>query len=172
MTTHELVVYEREGAAGLARLADRQLAARKQHDKRVSVKAAPRVKAKAAAEAQDAAFYAQAKREAAARATRGGSVRCEWIGLVSGTRCTALADDPDHVLGGRFRKECEALGAEGLQCLCRGHHDYKHGPDRQGALDQAKEHALRHGYRRLLRLVEQAIARYEAKHPEARRATP
>jgi hypothetical protein len=170
MTTHELVVYEREGAAGLARLADRQLAARKQHDKRVKVKAAPRVKAKADAKAQDAAFYGRAKREAANRAAyRDGYVRCEWHTDLGGidVRCPSEANDPDHVIGGRFRKDCEALGAEGLECLCRTHHDVKHGPGRGGALEQAKAHALRHGYRRLLRLIEQAIARHEAKHGRA-----
>jgi hypothetical protein len=47
MTTHELAVYEREGAAGLARLADRQLAAKRKHDGRVRERSAPRLAAKA-----------------------------------------------------------------------------------------------------------------------------
>jgi hypothetical protein len=169
MTRSELTVYEREGAAGLARLADRQLAARKQHDKRVKVKAAPRVKAEATAEAGKAAFYDYARALAFDRAGERDRepARCE---VVEGSwRCPMNGVDPDHVVGGSHRKDSERLGAEGLMVLCRTHHDLKHAnsPTRAFWLDQAKAHALRHGFRDLLALVEKAMARHEAKHGRA-----
>lgn len=104
--------------------------------------------------------------KAAARVRSGG--RCEWH--EGGRRCGDTGTERDHVLGGRWKKEMEALpNGEGLQDLCHDHHQVvKHGPDRLGALRQAKEHAIRIRSRGPLRHVEDAIARYHARHPEGR----
>lgn len=124
------------------------------------------------AETRETTFYEAAKLGAAERAMYQGVPRCEHVTGTSlwARRCPEGANDPDHVIGGAYRKDCEALGAEGLECLCRGHHDLKHAssPSRLFWLDHAAEHAERHGYKRLAALVAKARARYEAKHPEAK----
>jgi hypothetical protein len=109
-----------------------------------------------------------AARERSAASTVAGVRRCEWHEL--GQRCGAVAAEVDHVLGGRWKKDMEALpNGEGFQDLCSPHHQVtKHGPDRLGALHQAKEHAIRIRSRGLLRHIEDALARYHARHPEAR----
>lgn len=91
--------------------------------------------------------------------------RCEEY--TNGKRCTEEGVDPDHVLGGAYRQECERLGSDGLMIRCRAHHEQKHAnlPSRAYQLNQAKEHAIRIGSRSLLALVEKAIARNEMKHP-------
>lgn len=83
-----------------------------------------------------------------------------------GKRCTAEGIDPDHALGGAYRSECERLGAEGLIVACRQHHDQKHAntPTRRYWLGQLLGHGLRIRSRRLLALVEKAIARDEARN--------
>lgn len=101
------------------------------------------------------------------RAEQDGSPRCEWF--TDGKRCTSYGTDCDHVLGGRWKSDMEALpNGEGFQVECRTHHDLKHGPGKAGHLAQAKEHAIRIGSRGLRRHVEDAIARFNAKHPEPR----
>jgi hypothetical protein len=96
-----------------------------------------------------------------------GRPRCE--DFTSGRRCVEDATDADHVLGGRWKKDMEELpNGEGFQAKCRTHHELKHGPAKRTALLEAKEHAIRIGSRGLLRHVELAVARYAAKHPEAR----
>jgi hypothetical protein len=135
---------------------------------------------KEAKEAEALAFYEEAKRGAAARATETSNEhlgpRCELVAVVNGqeVRCPANGIDPDHILGGAMRKECERLGAEGLMCMCRYHHDAKHAntPTRAVWLDVAERHALRHGYRRLLSLISKARARYECKHVTPAKETP
>jgi hypothetical protein len=92
-----------------------------------------------------------------------GRPRCE--DTTAGRRCSEDGHDADHVLGGTHKKEMEALpNGEGFQVKCRTHHDLKHGPAKRTALLEAEEHALRIGSRGLLRHVEAAIRRYEAKH--------
>lgn len=92
--------------------------------------------------------------------------RCEYD-TGSGVRCDLTGEDTDHALGGAYRKECERLGAEGLIVACRCHHQMKHAnlPTHRYWLDEAKVHAIRIGGRRLLALVEKALARDEARHP-------
>jgi len=104
--------------------------------------------------------YDQAKAEALVRSAG----RCEWH--TDGRRCTETGCDPHHVLGGAYRKECERLGVEGLEVLCRQHHDQAtlNLPTRAAVLAQAKEFAIRIGGRRLLAMVERAMARDQAKH--------
>jgi hypothetical protein len=100
-----------------------------------------------------------------------GYNRCEVY--ESGQRCLSLVSDCHHAVGGRWKRECEALpNGDGFVACCRPHHDHLfHGPDRLGALRQAEEHALRIGSRGLMRLVDAAIQRYEAKHPRREEAT-
>jgi hypothetical protein len=105
------------------------------------------------------------------RAEQEGSPRCEWF--TDGVRCTAYGTDCDHVLGGRWKSDMEALpNGEGFQVECRTHHDLKHGPGKEGHLAQAKEHAIRIGSRGLKRHIEAALARFKAKHPERREVRP
>jgi len=109
--------------------------------------------------------YAIARVDAFSRASVGvPGTTCEVYERA--VRCTSNGVDPDHVLGGASRKECERLGAEGLQVMCRHHHDIKtvNSPTGRYWLEQAKAHALRIGARRLLPLVERALAKYDAKH--------
>jgi hypothetical protein len=120
---------------------------------------------KTRAERRAEADAIEAKGKAAARVRSGGI--CEWH--TDGTRCAAPATDGDHVLGGQWKRDMEALpNGEGFMDLCRFHHEDKHGPGKPESLAVAREHALRIGARGLLRHVEAAVRRYEAKHPEAR----
>jgi hypothetical protein len=145
---------------------------------KASSRALPRVKAPGATkeerDAADARAYARAKVEAAERAGKDQpyGIRCEVVTVIGGQeiRCPQDGHDPHHALGGAMRKECERLGAEGLIVCCRMHHDMDHAstPTREFWLDVKEEHALRHGYRRLLALLRRARAKYEGKHPEAR----
>jgi hypothetical protein len=147
---------------------DRQLDARRKAKARTAPKRAERVAKKRNEEERDAAFYEKAKREAADRSrdVALGGPRCEAVDL-AGRRCGGNGHDPDHVVGGAFRKDCERLGSEGLMVLCRTHHNFKHAsaPSRAYWLDMGEQHALRHGYRGLYTLVARARAKYEAKHP-------
>jgi hypothetical protein len=134
---------------------------------------APEIPGKSREERRAAADALEDAGKAAARARSAGSTiagvrRCEWH--ENGQRCGSVAAEVDHVLGGRWKKDMEELPAgEGFQDLCTPHHQItKHGPDKLGALAQAKEHAIRIRSRGLLRHVEDAIARYHARHPEAR----
>jgi predicted transcriptional regulator len=167
VNARDLAVFKREGAAGLERLAQEK----KARSRRPAKVRAPGV-TKELREAAEAAFYAVERGLAFARAGRvvdeRGNVkrpaRCEVH--TNGQRCSLEGVDPDHVLGGAYKSDCEALGAEGLEIMCRVHHDMKtaNSPSRFLWLDQAKEHAIRIGAKRLLQLVEKAIARHEAKH--------
>ena len=111
--------------------------------------------------------YARARVEAFLRSTLGsthGQQQCEvYDGRI---RCGSDGEDPDHVLGGSSKRDMDRLGAEGLQVMCRTHHDLKttNTPTGRYWLEQAKAHAVRTGARRLLPLVEKALAKYEAKH--------
>ena len=89
--------------------------------------------------------------------------RCEvWD---DGMRCVESAVDAHHSLGGTHKKEMEALGGEGFIASCRGHHALLfHGSLRVAALAEVKEHALRHGFKRLLGYVEKARALHDGKH--------
>jgi hypothetical protein len=133
---------------------------------------------KAQRKATAAVLYAKAKRQAATRTMEVSNEhlgpRCEFVAIGSPGRCFSGAQDPDHVIGGAYRKECERLGAEGLMYLCRQHHDAKHAntPTRGYWLDVAAEHAQRHGFARLARLVEKARARHEAKHAGSEARSP
>jgi hypothetical protein len=107
MTTHELAVYEREGAAGLAKLADRQLEAKKKHDKRVHVKAAPRVAAKATKRQTKATTWKAIKAAVYERAQG----QCEAWGIAGygdkgpiWGRCSNRPMTVDHWLGGSGRR--------------------------------------------------------------------
>lgn len=161
MTSRELKMSD----AALLRERDRQLAAKSAARRRTAPRRAPGREARERAEERDAAFYERAKRGAAWRATSHGFVRCEVV--ERGIRCGFAAVDPDHVIGGAYRKDSERLGDEGLMCLCRAHHDMKHAntPSRAFWLDQAAGHAEGHDLPRLIALVAKARARYEAKHP-------
>lgn len=125
---------------------------------------ATRAERKAGADALELA----GKIAARARA-KGGELdpRCEWY--TNGSRCGCYGSDADHVLGGRWKSDMEALpNGEGFQILCRTHHDIeKHNGAKMPALLQAEEHAIRIGSPGLLRLVKAAIARFNAKHPVA-----
>jgi hypothetical protein len=92
-----------------------------------------------------------------------GKPRCEEF--TDGKRCCETGTDPDHALEGASRKECERLGAEGLIVRCRTHHDLKTAnvPTRGYHLANMKEHAIRYGYKRLLALLDKAIAKYAGK---------
>lgn len=94
-----------------------------------------------------------------------GLPQCEWY--VDGKRCFDNGTEADHVLGGRWKKDMEMLpNGEGYQVMCHLHHQIeKHGGPKMPALLQAKEHAIRIGSPGLLRHVEKAIYRYNAKHP-------
>lgn len=154
------------GPEQLLRERERQAAARRRA--KAAKRARPaRAAGKTAAErrAEDDARELAGKAAAMARSKCPllGGPRCE--DHTSGRRCAEAATDADHVLGGRHKAEMEALpNGEGFQAKCRFHHDLKHGPARAAALAEAKEHAIRIGSRGLLRHVEAAIARYEAKH--------
>lgn len=90
MTSHELSVYEREGAAGLARLADRQLAAKRDRSRR-----APKVKAPSAPNAQ-----------------RDGTIRARVFERANGIceLCQArTASEWHHILSGSARTRREAV---------------------------------------------------------------
>jgi hypothetical protein len=103
----------------------------------------------------------EAKGKKAAKARAGGI--CEWHTF--GRRCHAEGTDADHVLGGRWKSDMEALpNGEGFMWECRFHHDIKHGPGKPESLAVAKEHALRIGSKGLLRHVELAAARFEARN--------
>jgi hypothetical protein len=95
-----------------------------------------------------------------------GVPRCEW--RTNGQRCSDYATEAHHVLGGRWKPDVEALpNGEGYMALCRTHHQLNaHGAERLEALVQTKEHAIRVRSMKLLRLVEKALARWEARHPE------
>ncbi len=174
MTRRELAM----DAASLVREQKRQLAAKAEARRRTAPKRAASSATKERGEQAASQFYEAAKAKAADRsrcpAWPEKGPRCEVVAVVNGqeVRCPCDGVDPDHVLGGAMRKECERLGAEGLMVMCRFHHDSKHAntPSRAVWLDLAKTFALRHGYRRLLSLVARARAKYEAKHPESRGA--
>jgi hypothetical protein len=160
-----------------ARLVAAKTKAKREKSRRLAPRRKPGREAKALREAYDAGRYEEAKREAARRAMEVSNEhlgpRCEFVAIGSPGRCMSPAQDPDHVLGGAMRKECERLGAEGLMCLCRAHHDTKHAnsPSRAYWIDVAEEHALRHGFCRLLPLIRKARAKYDAKHPATPGAT-
>lgn len=148
-----------------------------QADAKRRAKAARRARtARAAGPSREERRAADDARELAGKAAAMSRSRCPLLGgprcedHTAGRRCAEAATDADHVLGGRWKKDMEELpNGEGFQAKCRTHHDIKHGPAKRAALLEAKEHAIRIGSRGLLRHVEAAIARYEAKHPEARR---
>jgi hypothetical protein len=130
-----------------------------------------RAKARPRVEKENAAGFVEDERYTAAKgaAFKRARDRCEvYVGYF---RCAHDGTDPDHVLGGASRKDCERLGSEGLQVMCRGHHDLKtaNSPTGRYWLEQAKAHALRIGARRLLPMVERALAKYDAKHGGAHR---
>jgi hypothetical protein len=94
-----------------------------------------------------------------------GLPRCEvWDG--KGLRCLHTATDADHVLGGSRKPDMEQIGGEGFQSMCRAHHDLKttNTPTGKFWLDQAMEHALRVGAKRLVPHLDRALAKYEGKH--------
>ncbi len=168
MNARELAILDRGGPEALAREAKRQVeerrrAAARRRPKRGLAPGRAREDRRAAEDAREGAGKVAAMKRARARAS--GLPRCEWH--ENGQRCGMIATDSDHVLGGVHKREMEALpNGDGFMALCAPHHRItKHGPDRAGALAQAKEHAIRLGARGLLRFVEAAIRRYEAKHP-------
>jgi hypothetical protein len=165
MTTHELVVYEREGAAGLARLADRQLAARKKHDKRVRVKAEPRVKAKAEKRASKVSAWKSVK--AAVRARSGGKCEMRWLPEEGGGYCILPAASTDHFWG-RAREE----SVESCWHLCATHDREKteNIPTRVLWLRRFYMHAFRNGYHGQMDKASDAVVLELAQHPERRTA--
>jgi hypothetical protein len=96
-----------------------------------------------------------------------GLPRCE-VWDAKGLRCLETATDAHHALGGTHKKEMEALGGEGFIAECRLHHEgLSHGAARALALQFAEEHALRNGFKRLLKYVDKAKALHEGKHGRA-----
>jgi hypothetical protein len=139
MTTHELAVYEREGAAGLARLADRQLAAKAVHDKRVRVKAAPRLAAKAGKRAAKNAETAALRAACVARADGRGELCGHPLDMERAEMC--------HLDGGSGKRTQQ----QSIRNCVMEHHDCHQG---RGGFDvvprqwipEVERWAERHGY--------------------------
>jgi hypothetical protein len=140
----------------LVREQARQLAARKQHDKRVSVKAAPRVKAKA--EARDG------------RNARMARIRMDVFNG-SGGNCAAMCATPirydtfhaHHVIGGGERQAKESVKT--VAPLCGSCHEKVHAGDLE-TLVNLRWWAQETGRREAMHALERRIAKVE----EARRA--
>jgi hypothetical protein len=121
--------------------------------------------------ALDDAAERQAKHDAYARAGRtfhpSGEVRtlatCECVSR--GVRCREPGVAADHVIGGSSKSDMERIGADGFQILCVQHNHLKtvNSPTRAFWLDEAEEHALRVGARRLLPFIARARAKLEGK---------
>jgi hypothetical protein len=139
--------------ADLLRERSRQLAAREQHDKRVRVKAAPRVKAKA----QDR----QARNERIAE-IRTAAFKA-WQGLCAICSPPVPATDLHHVLSGPDRRRRES--AETVLPVCRLDHHRLHAGDLM-ALEDAMLACKANGMIEAATALERRIAKVE----EARRA--
>jgi hypothetical protein len=134
---------------------------------------APTIPGKSREERRAEEDAAEAKGKAAAYARAGRTLdregrvdRDAWCEYVDrGARCAHVGVAADHVIGGAHKGDMEGIGAEGFQILCVVHNDLKtrNAPSRSFWLDQAEEHALRVGARRLLFFIGRARAKLEGK---------
>jgi hypothetical protein len=149
--------------ADLVREQARQLAARKQHDKRVSVKAAPRVKAKAQRKQTKREQRAAVRAAVVARAEG----RCERIlgepGNVMG-RCNAPGVEMDH-MHGRAREE--SVESCWLHCVLCARAKTTNRPSRGYWLWNFGIHAAGYGYAGQVAKVEALLAIETAQHGRA-----
>jgi len=97
-----------------------------------------------------------------------GIARCE-VWDADGRRCLETATDADHVCGGAQKRDMERIGGEGFQAMCRRHHGLKtnNTPTARVWLEQAMEHALRIGAKKLFPFLDRAMAKYQGKHGKA-----
>lgn len=110
-----------------------------------------------------AAAYHRAGRLLEADGTERLPARCEYVDR--GTLCGERGIAADHVIGGAGKSDMESIGAEGFQILCLVHNHLKtvNSPSRAFWLDEAEEHAIRIGARRLLPFIARARAKLEGK---------
>jgi 5-methylcytosine-specific restriction endonuclease McrA len=164
MTTHELAVYEREGAAGLARIADRQLAARRARSGRVRVKSAPSREAKKEKRLSRKEHRAAVRAEVFARADG----RCEVALLTEMRRCSGPAQEWDHFWSRRDPKD-ETIEATWALCFNCHRRKTDNDPSRTDWLGSFYFHAAQHGYEGQMVRAMNAIGHERAQH---RRTAP